>query len=87
LGHDLINGLSFLHTHGVAHRNVKPSNLVYTADYRLQIIDFDVAVYVTGEDDAVEGFCGSEGWTAPEVGDGCAYSTVRADRWACGRVL
>ncbi|KAH9918838.1 uncharacterized protein B0H18DRAFT_855484, partial [Fomitopsis serialis] len=75
--------LSFLHVRGVAHHNVKPSNLVYTADYRLQIIGFDVAVYVAGEDDAVEGFCGM----APEVGDGCAYNAVRADRWACGRVL
>jgi len=51
---------------------MKPSNVVYTADYRLQIIDFDVAMYVTGYDDAVDGFCGSKGWTAPEVGNECA---------------
>ncbi|KAH9932356.1 kinase-like domain-containing protein, partial [Fomitopsis serialis] len=85
LSYDLISGLSFLHTHNVAHRDVKPANLVYTADYRLQIIDFDIALRVVGEDEMREGFCGSAGWTAPEVGK--TYSPIRADRWSCGRVL
>ncbi|KAH9997138.1 hypothetical protein BJV74DRAFT_268017 [Russula compacta] len=44
---DLIKGPVFLHRHYVAHRDIKPDNLMYTDTFRLQIIDFDVATQVS----------------------------------------
>lgn len=84
---DLIEGLAYLHGHGVAHLDIKPRNLVYTDHNHLQIIDFDSAVHVMSEDDEIEGLCGTHGWRAPEVGDDeeeigppPRFSPIKADR-------
>ena len=84
----LIRGLAFLHKNLVAHRDVKPDNLVIDNDRCLKIIDFDVAVRLTSEDEELEGDCGTEGWKAPEMmKDGVMVSPIRCDRWACGHVV
>ncbi|PCH38393.1 kinase-like protein, partial [Wolfiporia cocos MD-104 SS10] len=91
LSQDLAKGLTFIHKNGIAHLDIKPANLVYTDEHRLQIIDFDIAVQVKDEDDLMCGYLGTEGWMAPEIGkkDGPhpLYSPIRADRWSCGRVF
>ncbi|KAH8980627.1 hypothetical protein EDB86DRAFT_3087731 [Lactarius hatsudake] len=91
LGRGLIKGLAYLHEHKVAHRDVKPSNLVCDDVFRLQIIDFDVAIEVQDENTEVDEYRGTEDWTAPEIGeeDGPTpmYSPIKADRWSCGCVL
>jgi len=91
---DLIEGLAYLHKHGVAHLDIKPRNLVYTKDSHLQIIDLDSAVQVESEDEGIEGLYGTRGWRAPEMGDDDEevgppplFSPIRADRWSCGKVL
>ena len=86
-GWDLIEGLAYLHKHGIAHLDIKPDNLVYTDDLRLQIIDFDIAVRVKSEDDMIEGDCGTLDWMAPEIQEGRMFSPIRADRWSCGKML
>ena len=93
LSRDLTTGLSFLHKNGIAHLDIKPSNLVYTNESRprLEIIDFDIAVQVRDEEEEIDDYCGSRGWMAPEVGEENGprrmYSPMRADKWSCGRVL
>jgi serine/threonine protein kinase len=93
LSRDLTIGLSFLHKNGIAHLDIKPSNLVYTKESRprLEIIDFDIAVQVQNEEEEIDEYCGSKDWMAPEIGeeDGPPrlYSPMRADKWSCGRVL
>ncbi|KZT01054.1 kinase-like protein [Laetiporus sulphureus 93-53] len=91
LSRDLAKGLAFLHEHGVAHLDIKPENLVYTVSFRLQIIDFDIAVRVKDADQEINEYCGSPGWMAPEIGEEngppTMYSPIRADRWSCGRVF
>ncbi|KAH8982946.1 kinase-like domain-containing protein [Lactarius deliciosus] len=91
LGRGLIEGLGYLHEHGIAHRDIKPDNLVCDDDFCLHIIDFDVAIEVQDENAEVDKYRGTRGWTAPEMGeeDGprAWYSPIKADRWSCGRVL
>ena len=88
---DLIEGLAFIHHHGVAHRDIKPENLVYCDALRLQIIDFDIAVQVEGDDDLLDEDVGTDGYKAPEAmlqyGEIMPYNPLRADRWSCGRVI
>ncbi|KAI0291839.1 hypothetical protein BC826DRAFT_1176303 [Russula brevipes] len=64
-----------------------PTTLSSARIFCLKIIDFDVAMRVTGEDEMVDDQCGTELWMAPEVEENERHSPIRADRWACGRVL
>ena len=92
-----IEGVAFLHQHKVAHLDLKPGNVVVDTKFeskslpRLFIIDFDLAEYVESEETMTEGWCGTRGWIAPELGseDGpnCRYSPILADRWGCGRMI
>ncbi|KAJ2929563.1 hypothetical protein H1R20_g7533, partial [Candolleomyces eurysporus] len=87
----LVLGVAYLHMNGVAHLDLKPDNLLYDAAGQLKIIDFDVAVRVKDEEQEIEGYRGTPGWTAPEMGHEGGpkrrYSAIKADRWACGRIL
>ncbi|TFK44794.1 kinase-like domain-containing protein [Crucibulum laeve] len=41
---DVVNGLEYLHSHGIIHRDIKPANLIYTHNRtNVKIIDFGVA--------------------------------------------
>jgi len=84
----LIEGLAFLHERCIAHRDIKPDNLVVDQDFSLKIIDFDIATQLKDEDEKVDDECGTKHWMAPEVDKkSTTYSPIRADRWSCGRVL
>ena len=94
LSRDLANGIVFMHNSGIAHLDIKPGNLVYDKDFRLQIIDFDTSVWAKNEEFMIRGYIGSEWWMAPEIGkedekdeDRPLYSPIRADRYSCGRVF
>jgi len=64
-------------------------NLVYSPEFGLQIIDFDVAVKLDKDTDMVEDIVGTEGYMAPEIDKerGLAYSPLKADSWSCGWVV
>jgi len=89
-----IQGVAFLHEQKVAHRDLKPGNVVVDPTRKppqLFIIDFDLAEFVESEETMVEGWCGTLPWIAPEVGtrDGPVqrYSAILTDRWTCGRMM
>ena len=50
----------------------------------VSIIDFDLAVRNV---DSLDGFTGTDGWTAPEVGKVPKYDPMLADVWAAGKVI
>jgi serine/threonine protein kinase len=87
----LIDGLSYLHGLGIAHRDINPANLVIDNTFCLKIIDFEFAIQLDDEDDMVNDHCGTEDWVPPEVNlkvkSDSAYSPIRADRWSCGHVI
>ncbi|RXW20038.1 hypothetical protein EST38_g5794 [Candolleomyces aberdarensis] len=88
----LVNGVAYLHANRVAHLDLKLDNLLYDKETgQLKIIDFDIAVRVKDEDQEIEGYRGTPGCTAPEMGNEGGpkrrYSAIKADRWACGLVL
>jgi serine/threonine protein kinase len=84
----LVNGVSFLHQNGVAHRDLKLENvmLVPTADWQVKIVDFGLArAFLPGE--LVSTRCGSEEYAAPEVIRGLGHDPRASDVWSLGVIL
>jgi serine/threonine protein kinase len=44
---ELLSALDFIHSKGVIHRDVKPSNIVVDKEGKLTILDFDLAEFLT----------------------------------------
>ena len=45
---DIVAGLAYLHAEGIIHRDIKPQNILLTADGIAKIADFGAAVFIEG---------------------------------------
>jgi serine/threonine-protein kinase len=81
------SALDAAHARGVVHRDVKPSNLLFDAAGRLQVVDFGIARLVdeTVGITAPGTVLGTAGYLAPEQALGQATSPA-SDRYALGVV-
>ena len=77
LGLETLAGLEHLHEHGVFHRDVKPSNLLWT-DQGVRIIDFNVAVNAE-DDESRPG--GTRRYVPPDLQVGEEMSTDEKTDW------
>ena len=89
LPEDLISGLQFLYNCLVAHCDIKLNNLVYSPEFGLQIINFDVVVKLDKDTDMVENIVSTEGYMAPKIDNnqGLVYSSLKADLWSCRQII
>ncbi|RFU35908.1 hypothetical protein B7463_g448, partial [Scytalidium lignicola] len=84
---DLILGIEYLHAQGVAHRDIKPDNLLLTEDDVLKIVDFGVSeMFEKQSDMRTAKSAGSPAFLPPELcvarhGD---ISGRAADIWSMG---
>ncbi|XP_076063425.1 serine/threonine-protein kinase Chk1-like [Oratosquilla oratoria] len=89
--HQMIEGVEYLHARGVAHRDLKPDNLLLTKDGVLKIADFGLAAIfmVDGKELELEGRFGTRAYMAPEVVRDrvSSYLGPPIDLWSCGVTL
>lgn len=82
--HQLIEGLGFLHSHGVAHLDLKLENLLIAENFQLKIADFDLS-YIEG-DDKIHAM-GSKCYRAPEILFRTCANPRPADIYSAGIIL
>ncbi|GFR43980.1 hypothetical protein Agub_g5124, partial [Astrephomene gubernaculifera] len=87
----LLEALTFLHTRGLLHRDVKPANLLISSDGRAKLGDLGMVCHLDKEGCAA-GRAGTPNYMAPEVwayGSGPKYQSygVTVDLWSVGVVL
>lgn len=86
----LIEGLEYLHSCRVIHKDIKPGNLLLALDQTLKISDFGVAeqLELFAEDDTCTTGQGSPAFQPPEIANGReSFCGSKVDIWSSGVTL
>ena len=80
----MIEGLEYIHSKGIAHLDLKPENLLIDEDFVLKIADFDLSQSV-GEKSLISG--GTIDFRAPEIIERDCRNFYPADLYSAGVIL
>ena len=82
-------GLEYAHQHGVAHRDVKPENILLTRDGSTLVADFGIARALGGDDGLTQtGLAiGTPAYMSPEQAAGDKSLDARTDQYSLASVL
>jgi len=82
----LAEGVSYLHKHNIAHRDLKLENILINSDKNIKIIDFGFSL-VTSKNKPLNICCGTPSYMAPELIAKKNYYGHLVDIWALGILL
>uniref|UniRef100_A0A7E4VXX4 Protein kinase domain-containing protein n=1 Tax=Panagrellus redivivus TaxID=6233 RepID=A0A7E4VXX4_PANRE len=80
---EVVDAVSYMHSMGIAHRDIKAENCLITADHRVKLADFGFAIEVTNGSYS-RTYCGSRTYSSPEILSGIPYDVFKADVWSLG---
>lgn len=69
--HQLMSGLSYMHAQGMAHRDLKPDNILFDDNFNIKIADFGFAGPMAGRDGSgyLKTVLGTKPYMAPEINE------------------
>lgn len=79
--------LDYLRSQGVVHRDIKPGNILVSADNRVKVIDLGFAMSADGASGDGSTTIGTAAFLSPEQARGQADLDVRSDIYALGATL
>ena len=77
--------IGYLHSQGIAHRDLKLENILIDADGYLKIIDYGLAKMI-GQEELSMSFCGTPEYLAPEMVNRTGHDR-NVDWWAIGVLI
>lgn len=86
----LVEGLIYLHSRGIVHKDIKPGNLLLSTDETLKITDLGVAeeIDLHAPDDTCRTSQGSPAFQPPEIASGQeSFLGFKVDVWSSGVTL
>jgi 5'-AMP-activated protein kinase catalytic alpha subunit len=85
----LIDGVSYCHSKGVFHRDLKLENVLVDSKGNIKISDFGLSALPQHfrDDGLLHTTCGSPNYVAPEVLANRGYDGATSDIWSCGVIL
>lgn len=82
----IIKGLIFIHSKGIAHRDIKLDNILIDINSNIKLCDFGIAKKIK-KGELMTDQCGTPAYIAPEVFKGNGYEGNISDMWSAGVVL
>ncbi|EFA05002.2 hypothetical protein TcasGA2_TC015081 [Tribolium castaneum] len=82
----IVSAVSYCHSQGVVHRDLKAENLLLDHNLNIKLADFGFSNQFT-EGCLLSTWCGSPPYAAPELFQGHKYDGPKADIWSLGVVL
>ncbi|KAK7496406.1 hypothetical protein BaRGS_00012328 [Batillaria attramentaria] len=82
----VVEGMLYLHSHGILHRDLTLSNLLLTRDMNTKIADFGLATQLNEPEEKHFTMCGTPNYISPEVAMRVAHG-LETDVWSLGCML
>lgn len=83
----IVLALEHVHSHNVIYRDLKPENVLLSADGDIRLCDFGLSkVLSTGRFGRTRSFCGSTSYMSPQVVSSKPYS-IATDLWSLGALF
>ncbi|CAG5122556.1 unnamed protein product [Candidula unifasciata] len=84
--HQVIEGILYLHSHGIVHRDLSLANLLLTKDMHVKISDFGVSTTLEDPNQKHYTMCGTPNYMSPEIITRSAHGQ-ETDVWSLGVML
>ncbi|KAK9761607.1 hypothetical protein K7432_013372 [Basidiobolus ranarum] len=82
----LVDGLLYMHSNGIMHRDLKLSNILLTDEFHVKIADFGLATRIDGREGEQKTMCGTPNYISPEIISRQPYGFA-SDVWSLGCIL